>query len=73
MYLYVKMQEQSYCNCLCIRASQVRALLWFCKMYVSTVYLLAYIKSSAIGQKEIWYAAYLFTPFDMDHFQSIGA
>ena len=54
MSLPFKWQEQSYCNCLCIRASQAIALLWFCKVYVSTLYLLAYIMSSVIGQAEIW-------------------
>ena len=37
--LPVKWQEQSNCSCLCIRASQMITLLWFCKNYVSTVYL----------------------------------
>ena len=54
MSLSVQWQEQSYCNCLCIRASQMITLLWFCKSYVSTAYLLEYIKISDIGQKEIW-------------------
>ena len=48
-----EMGEQSYCNCPCIRASHVIALLLFCKTYLSTVYLLAYIKISAIYQKEV--------------------
>ena len=39
MSLPVKWQEQSYCSCLCIRASLMITLLWFCKGYVSTVYL----------------------------------
>ena len=38
MSLPVKWQEQSYCSCLCIRASKMITLLWFCKSYVSTVY-----------------------------------
>ena len=38
MSLPVKWQEQSYCSCLWIRASQMITLLWFCKSYVSTVY-----------------------------------
>ena len=50
----MKWREQSYCYCLCIRASQVIALLLFCKIYVSIVYLLAYIKSSVIGQTGIF-------------------
>ena len=35
--LPVKWQEQSNCSCPCIRASQMITLLWFCKIYVSTV------------------------------------
>ena len=37
--LPVKWQEQSNCSCLCNRASQMITLPWFCKIYVSTVYL----------------------------------
>ena len=54
MSLPVKWQEQSYCSCLCIRTSQMITLLLFCKIYVSTVYLLEYFKISDIGQTEIW-------------------
>ena len=39
MSLPVKWQEQIYCSYLCIRASQMITLLWFCKSYVSTMYL----------------------------------
>ena len=42
------------CSCLCIHASQMITLLWFCKIYVSTVYLLEYFKISDIGQTENW-------------------
>ena len=52
MSLPVKWQEQSYCNCLCIRASQMITLLLFCKSYVSTVHLKEYFKNSYIGQTE---------------------
>ena len=31
MSLPVKWQDQSYCSCLCNRASQMITLLWFCK------------------------------------------
>ena len=37
--LPVKWQEQSNCSCLCIHAGQMITLLWFCKIYVSIVYL----------------------------------
>ena len=52
--LPVKWQEQSNCSCLCIRASQMMTLLFFCKIYVSTVYLYEYFKISDIGQTEVW-------------------
>ena len=39
MSLPAKWQEQSYCSCFCIRASQMITLLWFCKSYVPTMYL----------------------------------
>ena len=42
----------SNCNGLCICASQMITLHWFCKSYVSTVYLQEYIKISDIGQTE---------------------
>ena len=54
IYLPVKWQEQSSCSCICSRASQMITLLWFCKIYVSTVYLKEYFKISDIGQTEIW-------------------
>ena len=58
-YVYsCEVGEQSYCYCLYIHPSQVIVLLCFCKTCVSTVYLLAYIKISAIGQIEILYAAF---------------
>ena len=38
MSLPMKWQKQSYCSCLCIRASQMTTLLWVCKSYVTTVY-----------------------------------
>ena len=44
MSLPVKWQEQSYCSCLCISASQMITLLWFWKRYVSTVYLYEYLR-----------------------------
>ena len=56
--------EQSYWNCIYIRPSLVIAVLWFCKTYVSTVYLLAYIKISAIGQIDILYAAFVYISCD---------
>ena len=59
MSLPVKWQEQFYCSCPCIRASQMITLLWFCKSDVSTVYLWEYFKISDIGQTEIWQAAFL--------------
>ena len=58
MSLPVKWQEQSYCNCLCIRASQTITLLWFWESYVSTVYLWEYFKISDNGQTEIWKGAF---------------
>ena len=53
--LPVKWQEQSNCSCLCIPASQMITLLWFCKIYVSVcTFNIEYFKISDIGQTEIW-------------------
>ena len=53
--LPVKWQEQSNCSCICIHASQMITLLWFCKIYVSTVYLKEYFKIlTLVKQKFEW-------------------